>query len=76
MYKLLKGLEAKDSSNAPATLRQICKAIMWSFFGVRKMSSLKSDAGMLAPIQLILAGIVGCACFVIFLLLLVHHLTA
>lgn len=46
------------------------RAVLWSFFGVRRGHDLERDAGSLRPSQIIVAGLVGAAVLVAALLLL------
>lgn len=67
-----------DEKGAPerkATHVQAARAVFWSFFGVRKNKDYRSDVTNLTPAQVILAGIVGAALFVLTLLLLVYLVT-
>lgn len=50
---------------------QVAKAVFWSFLGVRKRAEHESDVTQLKPAQIIVAGIVGAAIFVLSLVLLV-----
>lgn len=54
-----------------AGLAQTAKAVLWSFFGVRKRSDYESDAAQLNPVHVILMGIVAAALFVLVLLAIV-----
>jgi hypothetical protein len=47
-------------------------AVFWSFFGVRKRRDYDADAQNLSPAQVIIAGLIGGAVFVLTLLLLVY----
>ena len=47
-------------------------AVFWSFFGVRKRRDYDDDAQSLTPAQVILAGLIGGAVFVLTMLLLVY----
>lgn len=47
-------------------------AVFWSFFGVRKRRDYDADAQNLSPAQVIIAGLIGGAVFVMALLLLVY----
>ena len=47
-------------------------AVFWSFFGVRKRRDYDADAQSLTPAQIIIAGLIGGAVFVLTLLLLVY----
>jgi len=46
--------------------------VFWSFFGVRKRRDYDDDAQSLTPAQVIIAGLIGAAVFVLTLLLLVY----
>ena len=58
------------------TLMQTITAVAWSFFGVRRSADLERDAQRLKPAQLIVAGLVGAAIFVLSLVLLVNWVVA
>ncbi|MBU1396577.1 MAG: DUF2970 domain-containing protein [Gammaproteobacteria bacterium] len=47
-------------------------AVFWSFFGVRKRRDYDADAQSLTPAQIIIAGLIGGAVFVMTMLLLVY----
>lgn len=47
-------------------------AVFWSFFGVRKRRDYDTDAQSLTPKQVIVAGLIGGAVFVLTMLLLVY----
>jgi len=65
MDDLKKVVQRKASFGATA------KAVLWSFFGVRKKSGYEQDAQQLNPVHVIIAGIIGAAIFVVTLLLIV-----
>ena len=48
------------------------RAVLWSFFGVRKRSGYEQDATQLNPVHVIVAGIIAAALFVLVLLLVVR----
>lgn len=54
-----------------ASFLRTMRAVMWSFFGVRKASEYERDAEQLNPVHVIIAGILGAALFVVILLLIV-----
>jgi hypothetical protein len=56
----------------PARLADIFKAVLWSFFGVRKRARMQEDAVTIRPHQVIIAGVVVAALFVIGLLVVVR----
>ena len=47
------------------------RAVLWSFFGVRKRSGYEQDAEELNPVYVIIAGLIAAAIFVLILLLVV-----
>ncbi|HEY0664280.1 MAG TPA: DUF2970 domain-containing protein [Thiobacillaceae bacterium] len=47
-------------------------AVFWSFFGVRKRRDYDADARSLSPAQIVIAGVIGAAVFVLAVLLLVY----
>jgi len=40
------------------------KAVLWSFFGVRKRADYENDAANLNPVYVIVAGLIGAAVFI------------
>lgn len=48
------------------------KAVLWSFFGVRKKQDYESDAANLNPIHVIIAALIGVAVFIGVLMLAVR----
>ncbi len=52
------------------------KAVMWSFFGVRKKSAYESDTQRLNPLHVIIAGIIAAILFVLGLVMLVKLVVA
>ncbi len=55
-----------------ATFVQTMKAVLWSFFGVRKGSDYERDAAELNPVHVIVAGVVAAAIFVVVLIVIVR----
>lgn len=68
--------------SAPQTLRgavrrkasfgQTLRAVLWSFFGVRKRADYEADAAQLNPVHVIVVGIAAAAAFVVALLVIVN----
>lgn len=58
-----------------ATPLQVAKAVLWSFFGIRRRAEFEKDAVTLTPVQVIVAGIIGAIIFVLSLVTLVHFIT-
>ncbi|MGH6623984.1 MAG: DUF2970 domain-containing protein [Burkholderiaceae bacterium] len=48
------------------------RAVLWSFFGVRRRSEYEKDAARLNPVHVIIVGIIAAAMFVMTLLLIVR----
>ena len=72
MISLIKGLGPSRSSAARAGTGQVGRAVFWSFVGIRRGRDLDRDAGAIAPLQVIVAGLIGAAGFVALLLLVVR----
>jgi len=51
---------------------KVVLAVFWSFFGVRKRRDYDADAQSLTPGQVVIAGLIGGAVFVLTMLLLVY----
>ena len=51
------------------------KAVFWSFFGVRRRSDYEADAAKLRPQDVIVAGLVSVAVFVLLLFGIVKFVT-
>ena len=51
---------------------QVVKAVFWSFLGIRKRRDYDADSVELKPQQVIIAGLIGAAFFVLGLILLVR----
>ena len=52
------------------------KAVAWSFIGIRNSREYEKDIQSLKPMHVIIAGIIGCISFVVFLLIMVKVLIA
>ena len=52
------------------------KAVLWSFFGVRKRSAYEDDTQRLNPLHVIVAGVIAAVLFVIGLLMVVRLVVA
>ncbi len=55
---------------------QVARAVLWSFFGIRRSADYEKDAVALTPLQVIVAGIIGAIVFVLSLVVLVHFITS
>lgn len=52
------------------------KAVLWSFFGVRKRSAYEEDTEKLNPLHVVIAGVLAAAIFVVGLLMVVRLVVA
>jgi len=67
-----------DETNARGQARkkagpvQVAKAVFWSFLGIRKSADHDRDAVTITPLQIIVAGIIGAALFVLTVIMVVR----
>jgi hypothetical protein len=59
-----------------ASFAEVAKAVFWSFFGVRKKKDYASDSASISPVQIIIAGLIGAALFVLTLVMVVKLVTS
>ena len=59
-----------------ASFAQVAEAVFWSFFGVRKSKDYESDSVSINPVQVIAAGLIGAALFVLTLIMVVKLVTS
>lgn len=66
--------ETKPASTARPRARFLStmRAVLWSFFGVRRKSDYEKDAAELNPVHVIVTGVLAAALFVIVLLVIVN----
>lgn len=67
----------EDGANAMTKPRkagflQTLRAVLWSFFGVRKRAGYERDAQQLNPVHVIIAGLIAAVIFVLTLVTIVH----
>ena len=61
------------SPQAPrASMLQVFKAVLWSFFGIRKRAAHEADTLRLHPAQVVVAGLIAAALFIAILVLIVR----
>lgn len=68
--------ELKEASQRPMSFLATMKAVMWSFFGVRKNSAYEEDTAKLNPLHVIIAGVIAAIIFILTLLLIVKMVVA
>jgi hypothetical protein len=66
----------QDEKPGPAaSFAKSVRAVLWSFFGVRKGKDHERDLASLNPVHVIIAGFVCMAIFIAILLTIVHMVT-
>ena len=68
--------DLKEVTQRKMSFGAMVKAVLWSFFGVRKKSAYEEDTQNLNPVHVIIAGIIAAILFVITLLALVKVVVA
>ena len=68
--------DLRKTTQRKASFGATIKAVLWSFFGVRKKKDYEQDAQQLNPVHVIIAGVAGAAVFVAILLLIVKAVVA
>ena len=51
---------------------QTARAVLWSFFGVRRKADYEKDATQLNPVHVIIAGLLAAALFIALLIIVVN----
>ncbi len=68
--------DLKQAVRRQMSFGQTVKAVLWSFFGVRKNSAYEEDTQKLNPLHVIIAGIIAAVLFVLGLLMIVKLVVA
>jgi hypothetical protein len=68
--------DLKEAAKRKASFGATIKAVLWSFFGVRKRSGYEKDVAQLNPVHVIIAGIIAAVIFVVTLILIVKTVVA
>lgn len=63
---------AIQSDEKKASVFQVAKAVLWSFVGIRRRAEHEADAVRITPVQMVVAGLIGAALFVVLLLTVVR----
>ncbi len=58
---------APSTDSLPVVLRY-CRAVLWSFFGIRRRAGARAEIEGLSPLALIATAVVLAACFILILL--------
>ena len=70
------GGRANDPERRDASFLDTVRAVLWSFFGVRRKSDYERDAARLNPVHVIIAGVIAAALFVFTLIMVVRAVTS
>jgi len=65
-------MEAAMQESGKSSFARTMKAVMWSFFGVRKSRDHAADATQLNPLHVIVAAVIAAAIFIGVLIAIVH----
>ena len=68
--------DLKQATQRKMSFGATVKAVLWSFFGVRKKSGFEEDTQKLNPLHVIVAGVIAAILFVFALLTLVKIVVA
>lgn len=68
--------DLKDVTKRKLSFAATLKAVLWSFFGVRKKSDYEKDAAQLNPVHVIIAGLIAALIFIATLILIVKSVVA
>jgi len=68
--------DLKQATQRKMSFVVTAKAVLWSFFGVRKKSGFEEDAQKLNPLHVVIAGVIAAVLFVLTLLTLVKIVVA
>ncbi len=68
--------DLKDAAKRKASFAATMKAVLWSFFGIRKKSDYDKDAAQLNPVHVIIAGVIGALIFIATLVIIVKLVVA
>ena len=71
---MLMALESE--SPRKATPLQVAKAVLSAFIGIRRRAAHEKDVVTLTPLQVIVAGVIAAAIFVLSLVMLVRFITS
>jgi hypothetical protein len=63
--------DLKDATKRKASFVATMKAVLWSFFGIRKKSDYEQDAAQLNPVHVIIAGLIAALIFIVTLVIIV-----
>jgi hypothetical protein len=68
--------DLKQASRRKMSFAATVKAVLWSFFGVRKKSDYEKDTAQLNPVHVIIAGVIAALIFIATLIVIVKLVVA
>ncbi len=68
--------DLKEATRRKASFGATVKAVLWSFFGVRKKSDYEEDTAQLNPVHVVIAGVIAAVIFILVLLTIVKTVVA
>lgn len=68
--------DLKEASKRKMSFGATVKAVLWSFFGVRKNSAYEEDTAQLNPVHVVIAGVIAAVIFILILLTVVKIVVA
>ena len=68
--------DLKEATKRKMSFIATAKAVLWSFFGVRKKSGFEEDTQNLNPLHVVIAGVIAAVLFVLTLLTIVKMVLA
>ena len=68
--------DLKQATKRKASFLATMKAVLWSFFGVRKKSDYEKDVAQLNPLHVVIAGVIAAGVFIAVLLIIVKNVVA
>ena len=64
--------ELKETTRRKMSFVATVKAVLWSFFGVRKKSDYEKDTQQLNPVHVLIAGVIAALIFIATLVVIVR----
>ena len=66
------GADLKTAAHRSPSWWQTCRAVAWSFLGIRQARAYEEDVQRLNPVHVVIAGIVGALLFILTLVAVVR----
>lgn len=69
-------MSASSTTAFPSVVLRCLRAVLWSFFGIRRRAGAQAEIEGLSPLALIATGVFLAGCFVLILLTVAHWAVA